>query len=185
MLSSSTTVKTAGKPSSDATESPISALSALKFVASKRQQGTSPTLARRQKFNTKLDEQIQLAKAEQAGTEFAPTRQRAIRDEATGETRKVQVPKKLKPWWWTADNGKTCITLRYGARVVEISEGKNAIETGGIAEVITSLQILKTAVDAGDLDAVLETLSGRDKASADKPAVSDKRATLKLPAKAV
>ena len=60
----------------------------------------------------------------------------------------------------TADNGKTCITLRYGAEVLEISKGKNAVETAGVAEVITSLQLLKSAVDAGELDAQMEALSG-------------------------
>ena len=48
----------------------MSGLSALKLVTSKRQQGNSPQFARRQKLSNKLDEQIQLAKALQSGTEF-------------------------------------------------------------------------------------------------------------------
>ena len=44
--------------------------------------------------------------------------------------------------------------------MLEISKGKNAIETAGLAEVITSLQLLKAAVDAGELDAQMEALSG-------------------------
>jgi hypothetical protein len=168
--------------------SSASGLNALKLVASKRQQGTSPQQARRLKLSNKLEEQIQLAKAQQAGTEFAPTKLRVVHDELTGLSSKAQVPKKIKPWWWTADNGKTCITLRYGARVVEISKGKNAIETGGIAEVITSLQILKAAVEAGDLDVILAALSSRAKEKTDAvpepEPVSEKRGTLKLPAKA-
>ena len=49
----------------------MSGLSALKLVASKRQQGNSPQLARRHKLSNKLDEQIQLAKAQQSGAEFS------------------------------------------------------------------------------------------------------------------
>ena len=107
----------------------MSGLSALKFVASKPQQGNSPKHARRLKLSNKLHEQIQMAKAVQSGTEFVPVKIRSVKDEATGETRKVEIPKRLKPWWWPSDNGKMCITVRYGARTLEVVEGKNAIET--------------------------------------------------------
>ncbi|NBT69114.1 MAG: hypothetical protein EBT78_15280, partial [Betaproteobacteria bacterium] len=111
----------------------MSGLSALKLVQAKRQGGNSPQHARRQKLSNKLHEQIQLAKAQQSGGEFAPTKVRTVRDEVTGESRKVEVPKKLKPWWWTDEKGKLCVTIRYGARILEIVEGKNAIETDNIA----------------------------------------------------
>ena len=106
----------------------MSGLSALKFVANKPQQGSSPKHARRQKLSNKLHEQIQMAKAIQAGTEFVPVKIRSVRDQETGETRKVEIPKRLKPWWWPSENGKMFITVRYGARTLEVIEGKNAIE---------------------------------------------------------
>ena len=161
----------------------MSGLSALKLVASKRQQGNSPQQSRRQKLSSKLDEQIQLAKAQQSGTEFSPVKIRTIKDESTGENRKVEVPKKLKPWWWTGDNGKLCITVRYGARTLEIVEGKNAIETDSIADVITSLQVIRTAVDSGELDNRIEAVMGQVKAGFAKDSVSTGRPTLKLPVK--
>jgi len=162
----------------------MSGLSALKFVASKPQQGNSPRHARRLKLSNKLREQIQMAKAVQSGTAFVPVKIRTVKDEATGETRKVEIPKRMKPWWWSSDNGKMCITVRYGARTLEVVEGKNAIETENIASVITTLEVLRTAVDAGELDARIEAVSGLVKAGFDKEAVSSKRGTLKLPAKA-
>ena len=106
----------------------MSGLSALKLVQAKREKGNSPQHARRQKLSTKLAEQIQLAKAHQSGTEFSPVRVRTVKDEATGQNRKVEVPKKLKPWWWADEKGKLCITVRYGARTLEIVEGKNRSE---------------------------------------------------------
>jgi hypothetical protein len=63
----------------------MSGLSALKLVTSKRQQGNSPQFARRQKLSNKLDEQIQLAKAQQSGTEFSPIKIRTVKDEVTGK----------------------------------------------------------------------------------------------------
>jgi hypothetical protein len=143
----------------------MSGLNALKFTNSKRQQGNSPQHARRQKLCSKLDEQIQLAKAEQSGTHYVSTKLRTIKDEATGETRKVETPKKLKPWWWKDDKGKLCITVRYGARTLEIMDGKNAIEADSIADVITSLQVIRSAVDAGDLDKRIDAVAEKGKSS--------------------
>ena len=161
----------------------MSGLSALKLVQAKREKGTSPQHARRQKLSTKLAEQIQLAKALQSGTEFSPVRVRTVKDEVTGQSRKVEVPKKLKPWWWTDDKGKLCITVRYGARTLEIVEGKNAIETDSIADVITSLQVIRTAVDSGELDKRIDAVMGQVKAGFAKDSTASSRPTLKLPAK--
>ena len=163
----------------------MSGLSALKLVTSKRQQGNSPQFARRQKLSSKLDEQIQLAKAQQSGTEFSPVKIRTVKDEATGESRKVEVPKKLKPWWWTGENGKLCFTVRYGARTLEIVDGKNAIETDSIADVITSLQVIRTAVDSGELDKRIEAVTTKVKEGFNETATSapEKRSILRLPGK--
>ena len=124
-----------------------------------------------------------MAKAIQAGTEFMPVKIRSVRDQETGETRKVEIPKRLKPWWWPSENGKMLITVRYGARTLEVIEGKNAIETENIAGVITTLEVLRTAVDAGELDARIESISGLVKAGFEKEGASSKRNTLKLPVK--
>ena len=161
----------------------MSGLSALKLVQAKREKGTSPQHARRQKLSTKLAEQIQLAKALQSGTEFSPVRVRTVKDEVTGQSRKVEVPKKLKPWWWTDDKGKLCITVRYGARTLEIVEGKNAIETDSIADVIASLQVIRSAVDSGELDRRIDTVMGQVKAGVVKDTSTSGRPTLKLPVK--
>ena len=161
----------------------MSGLSALKLVQAKREKGNSPQHARRQKLSTKLAEQIQLAKAQQSGTEFSPVRVRSVKDEVTGQNRKVEVPKKLKPWWWADEKGKLCITVRYGARTLEIVEGKNAIETDSIAYVITSLQVIRTAVDSGELDKRIDAVMGQVTAGFAKDSAASSRPTLKLPAK--
>ena len=161
----------------------MSGLNALKLVQAKREKANSPQHARRQKLSIKLVEQIQLAKAQQAGTEFAPVRIRSVMDEATGQSRKVEVPKRLKPWWWKDEKGKFCITVRYGARTLEIVEGKNAIETDNMADVITSLQVIHAAVDAGELDTRIDAAMGMGKSGTGKAPSTSARTTLKLPAK--
>ena len=161
----------------------MSGLNALKLVQAKREKGSSPQHARRQKLSTKLSEQIQLAKAQQSGTEFSPVRVRTVKDEATGQSRTVEVPKKIKPWWWTDEKGKLCITVRYGARTLEIVEGKNAIETDNISDVIASLQVIRAAVDSGELDKRIDAVMGQVKAGFAKDSPTSSRPTLKLPAK--
>ena len=164
----------------------MSGLSALKLVQAKREKGNSPQHARRQKLSTKLAEQIQLAKAQQSGTEFSPVRVRTVKDETTGQTRKVEVPKRLKPWWWADEKGNLCITVRYGARTREIVEGKNAIETDSIADVITSLQVIRTAVDSGELDKRIEAITQKvkDGFSETSTPAHGKRSIFKMPGKA-
>jgi hypothetical protein len=155
----------------------------LKLVQAKRKKGHSPQHARRQKLSTKLAEQIQLAKAQPPGAEFSPVRVRTVKDEATGQNRKVEVPRKLKPWCWTDEEGQLCITVRYGARTLKIVEGKTVVETDSIADVISSLQVIRTAVDSGELDSRIEAISSLVKSGFDKEAQTSKRPTLKLPGK--
>ena len=96
----------------------------------------------------------------------------------------MELPKQLKPWWWTDQRGKLCITVGYGACTLEVVEGKNAIETDSIAEVITTLQVIRTAVDSGELDKRIDAVMGMVKAGFTKATAPTARATLKLPAKA-
>lgn len=143
----------------------MSNLNALKLVACKPRMNSNTKDARRHKLCSKLAEQILLAQAEQSGATYAPIKIKIINDSVTGESKSIEVPKKIKPWWWAADNGKTCITLRYGAKTLEVKKGMNAIETNSIAEVVSALQVLKTAVEAGELDAQIEALTAKGKES--------------------
>ena len=83
---------------------------------------------------------------------------KGIRDD-DGIRRTVEVPKKIRAWWWNAENGKIALNVRYGARVVEISKGKTAIEVATPNDLIPTLELIKKAVDAGELDVQLETAS--------------------------
>jgi len=62
-------------------------------------------------------------------------------------------------------------------------EGKNAIETDSIADVIASLQVIRSAVDAGELDKRIDAVMGQVKAGLTKQSAPGARATLKLPVK--
>ena len=140
-------------------ERQMSALTGLKLVAAKRPQAAPPIVQRRNKLSNQLFQQIELARCLSEGKTYAPTRLRNIKDKLTGERRTVEAVKRVKQWWFVADTGKVCLQVRYGTRVIELAKGKNSIEVGNAAELMTVLTAVKTAVEAGDLDAQIDVAS--------------------------
>ena len=137
----------------------MSAFSGLKLVAAKRPQAAPPIVQRRNKLSSQLFQQIELARCLSEGKTYAPMRLRNIKDKQTGERRTVEAVKRVKQWWFVADSGKVCLQVRYGTRVIELAKGKNSIEVGTAAELMTVLTAVKTAVEAGDLDAQIDSAS--------------------------
>ena len=70
----------------------------------------------------------------------------------------MQVPKRLKTWFWAADGGKVFVMLRYCNKAMELAKGKTAVETTA-GELSGVLATLKKAVEAGELDAQMEAAS--------------------------
>ena len=111
---------------------------------------------RRNKLVRRLWEQMELAKAQQAGTHFAPIKFRSIADPDTGIRRQVEMPKRVKPWWFVTDTGKLVLSVRYGTKVVELAKGKVAVEVGVEKDLVPTLELIKRAVEAGELDVQIE-----------------------------
>ena len=137
----------------------MSAFNGLKLVTAKRPQLASPIVQRRNKLSSQLWEQIEFARASAEGNTYAPLRMRTVTDKQTGERKTVESAKRVKQWWFVADSGKVCLQVRYGTRVLDLARGKNSIEVGTGAELITVLQTVKSAVEAGELDAQIEAAS--------------------------
>ena len=136
----------------------MSTLNALKLSTAKKSINTTPVVHRRNKLGKKLWEQIQLAQAHLAGKQFTTTRFQTVRDD-DGVRRSVEVPKRVRAWWWNSDNGKIALNVRYGARVVELAKGKSTIEVAASTDLIPTLELIKKAVEAGELDTQIETAS--------------------------
>ena len=138
----------------------MSALANLKLVAAKRAVQQSPVIQRRNKVSMRISEQIALAQSKLDGKLYAPTKQRKVKNKDTGEVKLVEVTKRVKEWWFTADSGKLCVSLRYGAKVIEIAKGKTAVELASDKELVATLEVLREAVNAGELDAQIEAVAG-------------------------
>jgi hypothetical protein len=133
-------------------------LQGLKVTAAKKSLAHNPQAHRRLKLAKKLWEQIQLAKAQAEGTNLTLTRFRTVTNDE-GIRRSVEVPRRVRAWWWTTDTNKLALNLRYGARAVEFSKGKATVEIGTVADLVPTLELLKRAVEAGELDAQIEAAS--------------------------
>jgi hypothetical protein len=137
----------------------MSTLSNLKMVNSKKPTSIPPVLHRRNKLSTKVWEQIQLAKANKEGGTFTVKKFKTVKD-IDGARKTIEHQKRVRQWWFVASDGKVCLNIRYGAKIIEFAKGKTAIEVNSAEELIKALEIIKGAVEAGELDAQIEQASG-------------------------
>lgn len=137
----------------------MAGLSGLKLVAAQRTMTVPAVQQRRNKLVKRIWEQTELAKARAGVGDFNPKRLRTYRDPETGAKKQIEAPKRVKPWWFTTDNGKLALSVRYGARVLELAKGKWAVEVGTKRELVAVLDTIKAAVLAGELDAQIEAAS--------------------------
>jgi hypothetical protein len=104
----------------------------------------------------RLWKQAELAKAQQASALFTATKFRTVVENDTGLCRQVEVKKRIKQWWFTNDSGKLALSVRYGARLLELAKGKFAIELSSEKELVPTLETTNAAVLAGELDGAME-----------------------------
>ncbi len=81
---------------------------------------------------------------------------RSTRRKARSPVRELGLSRRPRAWFWTANDGKVYISLRYGTRVIETAKGKSAIEVGGKRQLVPVIEALKKAVAAGELDSHID-----------------------------
>lgn len=137
----------------------MSQLSHLKLVAVKKPRNMPAIVIRRNKLGSKLWEQIQLAKSQLDGTPFIVMKYKTVKDRETGLRKQVEVPKRIKPWWFQSEEGKVCVAVKYGSWTLELAKGKPSVEVASGEALIKALESIKAAVEAGELDEQIETAS--------------------------
>jgi hypothetical protein len=138
----------------------MSALESLKLTTAKKPTHIPAIIFRRNKLSSKLWEQIQLAKSQIEGTPFVVTKFKSFKDRETGLRRQVEIPKRIREWWFRNDAGKVCVSVKYGTKVIELAKGKHSIEVDSAQNLVKALELVKQAVEAGELDAQIESASG-------------------------
>jgi len=136
-------------------------LSKLKFSDKQRSQVKMTVEERlRHKLIDRLKEQKELAEADLSGNALVRTRYKMIKDEETGETKRVQVPRLMRRWWWQDETDAVLLELRYGNKPIVIADNKNAIEVGAMDKLPKVIDMVIEAVLAGELDKVLKAALG-------------------------
>ena len=136
----------------------MSALANLKLSNTKRAAALAPIQIRRNKLATKLADQIQLALAQQKGETYTTARFKTVASEDGGR-KAVEIQRRVRPMWWTNTDGKICLTVRYGAKQLELAKGKATVEVGTADHLVGILEVIKQAVETGELDQQIESAS--------------------------
>ena len=139
----------------------MSTFSTLKLTAAQKPTQIAPVVVRRNKLAKRIWEQQELLKAQQAGAHFAPIKFHTVKDTETGVRKQVETTKRVKAWWFTADNGKLAVSLRYATRVLELAKGKYAIEVASERELGNVLELARTAVLNGELDTAIDNAANK------------------------
>jgi hypothetical protein len=130
----------------------VSTLNGLKLSTAKKPTHIPQIIFRRNKLSNKLWEQIQLAKSQIDGTSFVVKKFRSVIDKETGLKKQVEVPKRLREWWFMNEEGRMCVSIRYGTQMIELAKGKYSIEVESAQALIKALETVKQAVESGELD---------------------------------
>lgn len=137
----------------------MSTLSTLKLVAVKKPAHIPAIQHRRNKLSAKLWEQINLAQSQLSGKPFVVMKYRTLKDTETGLRKQVEIPKRIKAWWFVAESGKVCFSVKYGSKTLELAKGKPSVEVSSAEDLVKALTAIKTAVEAGELDSQIEEAS--------------------------
>ena len=54
---------------------------------------------------------------------------------------------------------RVAMNIRYGSRVIDLAKGKSSIEMATVDDLVPTLELVKKAVEAGELDAQIEAAS--------------------------
>ena len=120
----------------------------------------TPEQRLRAKLVDHLKLQKEIAEADLKGELINKTRLKFVRDEATGETRRIEVPKLVRRWWWKDENDAVLLQLRYGSRPIAVSGKNSTIEVGKESDLPTTIDTVIDAVNAGELDKPLKAALG-------------------------
>jgi hypothetical protein len=138
----------------------MSIVASLKLITNSKKQALSPILQKRSKLLAKIQEQLDLCEAQRNGEIYAPKKFKTVTNKESGERVKVETIKRVKEWFWIAENGKINLAIKYGAKTISLNKkGANAIELTNGTELIGTLHKLKEAVENGELDEAIADIS--------------------------
>lgn len=132
----------------------------LKVVIAIKPANQPPAINRRNTLLNKLDEQVLCARAKSEGRDFYVERTKTITNEEGVRTKMVH-QKRVNPWWYRNSEGKLVLEVRYANKRMEIHKGKTGIEVENIDSLIPAIELVKKAVENGELDSSISAIAKR------------------------
>jgi len=135
-------------------EARMSLLSSLEIVPSvPRANRLNGITAVRQKLIDRINDQIELVRALDAGEVYQRSRYRRYRDLESGDMTEVPTKTRVRPWWAEMEDGSYLLTIKYGNQALELQKSKAAIKLATRQDIASTLELVRAAVRAGEFDA--------------------------------
>lgn len=135
-------------------------LTSVKLVSGQKSKSVAPIVVKRNKLISQLHHQLMLCEAKHNGKSYEPKHFRSYTNKVTGERMTVEKIKRVREWFWVAENGKINLAIKYGARTIPLNKkGANAIELNDNTELAKALAELKIATANGEFDEALNEMS--------------------------
>ena len=131
-------------------ENEMSHLAKLNLKTVQRVVQKDPVIMRRDKLLAGIAEQMLVLDAAGRGESYI-TKIKRWRADGNGDKVLVEVPKRVRPWFFQQDNG-WYVQCRYGARILTINGKSNAVFVNKLEDVAGVLDALKAATESGELD---------------------------------
>ena len=142
----------------------MSVLKGLNFTAVARTNTASPEQQRRNKLIVHLREQLDILKADIAGTTYIVKKRRWQLTE-DGQKLKVEGEKRLKRWWTKGADGALVFSVRWGSKLIEFERGKSGIVAADLPVLAQIIERLIAATEAGELDPMITSINKQRAAS--------------------
>lgn len=137
-----------------------SILSTLNLSATtKKAEASDRSAVLRRRFLTQIDHQIAAFESEQRGEAYFVVSEKWEKAGETGEKVRVQVKKRVKPWWYRNGTDVVMLEIRSGHRRIDLAPGKASIVVGTIDAVRPTLETIRKAAMAFEFDGVLAAMS--------------------------
>ena len=133
-------------------------LSSLKLSTRPEKTSDNPTLKKREKLLTKLNQQLAMAQSHVAGETYTVFKEKWQKNKETGVQEKIQIPKKVSPFYYKRNN-QYFFEVRYGNKPLELSKGNHAIEVGEKENLVSTIKTVIEAVVAGEVDSLLDKVT--------------------------
>jgi hypothetical protein len=142
-------------------------LDGLKIVTAAKPANIPPILYKRNRLIEKLQTQIECIRARSEGKEHFVTYTKISKGD-DGEKLQSQQVKKVRPWWYRSSDGKIVMEIKYANKRIELAKGKTGIEVENLNALIPALQIIIKAIEEGELDGTINSISSNFRATLTK-----------------